>query len=140
MKAPYTYSILRYVHDSMTGEFVNVGVVICSPTNRFVKAELCHSHGRIAQMFPDFDGKHFKSLVNQLEKDFDRLSAKLAEYTQLETMPQDALSAATRILPADDSALQWSPMGSGLTDDQTETLEQLFNRLVQKYQKETVAS
>lgn len=28
---PYTYSVLRYVHDVTSGEFVNVGVVLYSP-------------------------------------------------------------------------------------------------------------
>lgn len=140
MKTPYSYTILRYVHDSMTGEFVNVGIVICSPAQRFVKAELRHTYGgRIAKMFPGFDGKHFKSLVSQMETAFNRLSEKLAEDLQMEEMPKDAFSAATRILPADDSAFQWSPMGSGLSNDLTETLAQLFDRLVLKYDDKNTA-
>jgi hypothetical protein len=30
-KQPYTYTVLRYVHDTGTGEFANVGVVPASP-------------------------------------------------------------------------------------------------------------
>ena len=30
-KQPYTYTILRYVHDTSTGEFANVGVVVSAP-------------------------------------------------------------------------------------------------------------
>jgi Protein of unknown function (DUF3037) len=31
IQQPYTYTILRYVHDVTTGEFVNVGVVMHLP-------------------------------------------------------------------------------------------------------------
>lgn len=27
-KQPYTYTVLRYVHDTTTGEFANVGMVL----------------------------------------------------------------------------------------------------------------
>jgi hypothetical protein len=31
-KQPYTYTVLRYVHDTGTGEFANVGVVLNAPS------------------------------------------------------------------------------------------------------------
>ena len=35
----YTYTVLRYVHDVMTGEFVNVGLVVHSPAANFFRVE-----------------------------------------------------------------------------------------------------
>jgi hypothetical protein len=28
MKTPYSFSVLRYIHDVVTGEFINVGVAL----------------------------------------------------------------------------------------------------------------
>ncbi len=42
----------------------------------------------------------------------------------------DALTLARRAMAADDSALQWSAVGSGLTGDPAATLARLFDRLV----------
>jgi hypothetical protein len=42
----------------------------------------------------------------------------------------DAASLARKAMAADDSALQWSPVGSGLTDNAEATLARLFDRLV----------
>ena len=42
----------------------------------------------------------------------------------------DAASLARKAMAADDSALQWSPVGSGLTGDAEATLGRLFDRLV----------
>ena len=38
-----------------------------------------------------------------------------------------------KILPSDDSALQWSPVGTGLTADPAKTLERLYARYVARY-------
>jgi hypothetical protein len=38
MKTAYTYTILRYVHDTATGEFVNVSVALYAPDANFVSA------------------------------------------------------------------------------------------------------
>ena len=45
----------------------------------------------------------------------------------------DALSLARSVLPADDSSLQWSPIGSGLTIEPGQQLEALYLRLVGRY-------
>ena len=35
MKIPYSFSVLRYIHDVVTGEFANVGVVLFAPGQVF---------------------------------------------------------------------------------------------------------
>lgn len=42
MKTAYTYTVLRYVHDTTTGEFVNVGVALYAPELRYASA-LCRT-------------------------------------------------------------------------------------------------
>jgi hypothetical protein len=37
-RTPYSYAVLRYVHDIGTGEFINVGVVVSAPSVSFVGA------------------------------------------------------------------------------------------------------
>ena len=51
-KLAYTYTVLRYVHDTSTGEFANVGVVMVCPEERYADAILRPTHGRFSQMFP----------------------------------------------------------------------------------------
>ena len=45
----------------------------------------------------------------------------------------DAVSLARSVLPADDSSLQWSPLGSGLTAEPEKQLDHLYGRLVGRY-------
>jgi len=45
----------------------------------------------------------------------------------------DAGYFARRAVPADDSSLQWSPVGSGLTSDIEKTFDRLYERFVSRY-------
>ena len=43
MKTPYTFSVLRYVHDPVSTEFVNIGVAVYAPAAKYLSA-LCTTH------------------------------------------------------------------------------------------------
>ena len=136
-KQPYTYTVLRYVHDIGTGEFANIGVVLVSPSARFVDAILRPTHGRLSKMFPGMDGDHFRRVVKHLQARFDEISTRVHEEMDLGEMPDSALELAHRVIAADDSAFQWSPMGSGLSADPSATLETIYQRMVECYSEKT---
>ena len=46
---------------------------------------------------------------------------------------KDARSFGRQVLPDDDSSFLWGPVGSGLTADPAETLAQLYDRFVTRY-------
>lgn len=133
MKNHYTYSVLRYVHDTTTGEFVNVGVVLYSRDGRYASA-LCRStFGRLAKTFPGIDGDAFKSLMRFVQSRIEELGDGLKQELPLHGHPASVMEVAHAVLPPDDSSLQWSPPGSGLADNLSQTLEALYDRLVTRY-------
>ncbi len=117
----------------MSGEFVNVGVALYSPQARYLSAVCRTTHGRLSRMFPGFNPEHFKSLMRYIQSSFEERGTQLANELPLSTAP-GVLEVAHLILPKDDSSLQWSPAGSGITDDPSQTLERLFDRLVSRYE------
>lgn len=130
----YTYTVLRYVHDITTGEFLNVGVALYAPQVPYTSAICRRTYGRLSKVFPSINADHFKSLMRHIEDRFDDLGGKLPLDPQANTVKD----LAHRILPVDESALQWSPMGSGRTADPAKTLESLFNRMVMRYEDKAV--
>jgi hypothetical protein len=54
-KQRYGFVILRYVHDVLTSEFVNVGVVMYLPSQGRVIAKTRNTMGRLRGVFPDLD-------------------------------------------------------------------------------------
>lgn len=132
-KHPYTYTILRYVHDTSTGEFANVGVVLSSPEAHYASAILRPTYGRLSKMFPGFDGDHFRTVVRHLQSRFDEISDRVRQEMDLGQMPMSAQEMAFSVIAPDDSSFQWSPMGSGLASDLAATAESIYERMVERY-------
>ena len=128
----YTYAILRYVHDVTTGEFVNVGVALYAPERRFVDARCCLSYARLRTMFPTLDGDAFRAVTRAVQGRFDDLGEEVKS-DLWHGSAKTVMEFAHAVLPADDSSLQWSPMGSGVTIDPAITLDTLYQRLVEHY-------
>ena len=77
-KTPYNYSVLRYVHDAATREFVNVGVALYAPKERFLKAHCTGRYGRAAALFgQNVDGKTFRRLTHFVEREINRVGEQL---------------------------------------------------------------
>lgn len=137
-KRRYTFTILRYVHDRVTGEFVNVGVVALLHPSRegegaVLKTATRRTIGRMRDMFPDLVRSDFLSAMSAI----DRSARKHVQHVEGDRLglgsDLDASDYARRILVQDDSALQWAPVSGGLTDDFEKTFARLFERHVAKY-------
>lgn len=126
----YQYQVLRYVHDQFTGEFVNVGVVVYSPQESFLKAAVCQRFNRITSLFPAANWR----FVSKLVKSFERSIVSYSNRHQLEYETPDTLFAITKtILPPDDSALVLTEVRFGIDIDMESALRGLFDSLVDRY-------
>ena len=122
----YTYTMLRYVHDVRTGEFLNVGVVLHAASLGQFVFRTRKTFGRAKRMFPDLDSEAFQTAMRAVDR-------ALAAQAQIPADDGDAVSIARRALPADDSTLQWSALGSGVSEDLARTLDRLYARMVTRY-------
>jgi hypothetical protein len=132
MKVAYSFSVLRYLHDPVTQEFVNIGVAVFSPEAGYFRAMCTTSYSRITQMFGKIDGQGFRQFSHYIE---DQICAVGREY-EVALRPESGLSIEgmlAKVLPADDSALQFSRAGAGLSGDLDRTLNELYQRHVHHY-------
>lgn len=130
----FSYTILRYIHDTTTGEFANVGVALHAPGHRYASAICRNTLGRLSKTFPGINAEHFKSLMRHIQARCEEIGQ------QLETeLPLDPVLSVHdlvhRVLRPDDSSLQWSPIGVGRTENPAATLEQLFERMVMRHEE-----
>lgn len=126
----YSYTVLRYVHDVLTGEFVNVGVVLHAASG--LRSQFRMTSGRVSRVFPSLDRKAFSEAIRSVRSAVERLEKKEQSAGLFRSSP-DALAFAQKALAADDSSFQWSPPGSGLTGNASATLLDLFERFVGRY-------
>jgi Protein of unknown function (DUF3037) len=135
MKTAYTYTTLRYFHDTATGEFANVGVALYAPGAKFLSARFRTTYGRLTKIFPGMDGEVFKSLMRYLETRFEELGSAIRDELPLNGNPKTVMEIALAVLPRDDSSLQWTDVGSGITENPSATLETIYERMVERYEQ-----
>jgi len=133
MKIPYTFCILRYRYDAVTQEFINVGVVVHAPTNQFLRAKCTSKYGRVSKMFGQIDGIKFRQLTEYIESKINEIGNCLDTGTS--DVGSSSKKLLERVLPPDDSALQFSDLGAGVTDNLEKEVEALFERYISKYEE-----
>jgi hypothetical protein len=132
MKTAYSFSVLRYVHDPVTQEFVNIGVAVFSPEAKYLRAVCTTGYGRIANMFQKIDGPRFRQISRYIQ---EQVCAAGHDYES--ALPFESGRTIehllAKVLPPDDSAIQFSKAGVGLSADLDRTLRELFERHVERY-------
>lgn len=132
-RTAYTFTVLRYIHDVVTGEFANVGVALYAPEGRLLSTACASTYGRLSEFFGGVDGEHVKRILRHIEAGIEDLGERLQSTLAFEDPPRDVAQCVARVLPPDDSSLQFSPMGAGTTSNPQATLEELYDRFVERY-------
>jgi len=132
----YSYIVLRYVHDTMTGEFVNVGVALHAPEAGYLGAICRTTYRRVSAAFPGLRREHFRAVMRHIQASFEQMGEQMGERLSAQPIVPDGRALqdiARSVLPADDSSLQWGPVGVGLASDPSQKLEALFDRMVMRH-------
>ena len=133
MNTPYTFSVLRYVHDPVSAEFVNIGVAVYAPAAKYLNA-LCTSHyQRLSTLFEPIDGDHYRQITRFVQSRIDELGQRLISELPLKSPPKNIEDVLAQVLPPDDSAMQFSSAGGGFSSDLPKTLHELYLRYVDRY-------
>ena len=109
-----------------------------APASGLLKVRTRTTAGRLKQAFPDLDPAVFADSMQAVERGFSVLVRK-ADPSGLRDPRTDARAHAQKVVPDDDSALQWSPAGVGLTADPARTFERLFERYGSRYDPTSAA-
>lgn len=126
----YQYQILRYVHDQFTQEFVNLGVVVYSAEENFLKATFSNKYSRINALFPNANGRFVSQITKRIQVAINKVSVESLNNVN----KYNNISAITSsILPIDDSALQFTEPLMAIDFDLERAGQILFSELVEKY-------
>jgi hypothetical protein len=130
-KIPYTYCVIRYVHDPAAGEVLNVGILVCAPKSSYMAVLFEYRYERLSEAFVNFDGDHYRSTLHQLEAAIFKLNDRLMG-TLFETqMPiTDAAQLAAQVIPDRGLSVQFGPILAGITDEIRSEHEYIFDRMV----------
>lgn len=125
----YQYQILRYCHDIVTGEFVNVGIVVYEPASKFLKASMLKKYARISKFFENVDGQFILRVLQNMDKAI-QVRAKEIHNQKIKNLNQ----ITEEILPPDDGSFFFSQPHAAMDLDLSLALDDLFERYVNKHQ------
>lgn len=132
---PFQYSVLHYIHDSFTGEYLNVGLALYSQHPPFFRVKLLSKYNRITGTFPSADGDYFHKYVTRLQLRYDQLAEKVnsGQATFDNWLPSRIEELLSMVLPVDDSAIQFGSAQGGMSGNLETTFGDLYHRLVEAH-------
>lgn len=139
-RLPYTFSILKYVHDSLSGEFVNIGVAMFSAEGNFLRFKCRSTTGRVTAMFPSVKHNSFKNLLEPIKSRFSLLEANSSANLKLWKRFESLDEVLNETVPKDDSSLVWSALSFGASNNLEAAFEKIFIRHVSKFDQKIVRS
>ncbi len=140
---PYEYATVRYVHDPVAGECLNVGVLLLSASadKTFFDAKFEFKYARLSEAFAGFDGDHYRRFLYRVEVEVERINDRLNESALFpENLPTlDVLLG--NLFPDSGMSFQCQTGLAGITHDPASELEHLFARFVSsQYEKEQISN
>lgn len=131
----YSFCFLRYVHEPLSGEFANVGVLLWAPESHFLGFRASQKYSRLSKFFHGFQAQDHRQLLARIETQFQKLAKVLTDSQKLpfSEQPESARDLALKVVPHDDAALQWSLSSGGLTESPASELEELFREAVTRH-------
>lgn len=123
-RSPFQYALLRVVPDVERGECLNAGVVLFARTRDFLGARVFLDLARLAALAPGVDAA---ALLRHLEG-LERVAAGDPAAGPIARLP--APQRFHWLVAPSSTAVQPSPVHTGLCEDPAADLERLFHRLV----------
>lgn len=116
----YTYTTLRYIHDPLREEFVNVMIVALYDNKIYTK--VTDNFFRIENFFQDINVEFLKSQLHHIDLSLGQIIFSSAK---------DVGQFCKLVLATGDQGFVWSPhVGGGITHNIDQTMEQLKNRFI----------
>lgn len=117
------------MHDRVTGEFVNVGIVMYSPTDYYLKSKASTRYARITSFFNGANGKQIIRSCKNFTESIRRASLLIGS----EGGPEILDELTKQILTRDDSALYLTETKFGIDIDLDKSLNSLYKLYIDRW-------
>lgn len=124
----YTYAILRYRHDAIIGESLNVGVALFAKHLGRFEYRFSSKFSRLKAAFPSLDGDAYRSTIKAIENGLKRFEG--FSPNMVSPSASGVREIVEQVLRQDDSSFHWSEIGEGISTDIEDEIEFLFRRFV----------
>jgi hypothetical protein len=128
---PYTYCVLRYMHNPVAGETLNIGVLLYAPQARYAATLVEYQDTRLAHAFAGFDSENYQRTMQRFEAAIRRIRDSWTEMAPAPaTLPTDAVALGSMVWADPDLSFRLGPVLAGVSADLEEVLAEIFREMV----------
>lgn len=128
----YKFSILRYYHDIVSEEFINLGIVVYFQEPLLLTFKYTNSFKRVTRTFLNADVEYLKKLLQNIDYRLTEKSVEIKNHNLFDDNI-DFKMIINEVLPIEDRTLRFSDVFFGISDNSNETINYLYERYVNKY-------
>ncbi len=146
-RKPFEFTILRYVHDPVSAEFVNIGIILYSPGERSLYWRFTTSSNRLSRSFAGFQAslvtRFIECLENELREIMERFDAddlSRDHFFPYQRSVQSLDEVVRLLIPDQGGCFQTGGLLGGITIDFERELGRLFERYVSRYDTHSSSS
>jgi hypothetical protein len=127
---PFSFAVIRYIHDRGAGEMFNVGVVLFARDAYFLDVQFDSHFERLSSTFRGFNGEHYRRVRGEFLQAVSNLAKDIDSKRLLQSDDQDVADAIRRVWPDRDLSFSLGPTKAGITSDPKGELQLLYDRMV----------
>lgn len=129
---PYEYAVLRYVHDPVANECLNIGIVLFARHEErfFFDSRFEQRYGRLSEAFSGFDGESFRRFVSRIQRHIDLASTKLNDSLLFQSQTPSLSELLGEIISDSGMSFRFGEVCAGIAEDPSAELGHLFYRFV----------
>lgn len=128
----YQYQVLRFLPDRVSGEFVNLGIVVYEPKKKQLVGRFYQKITRVSSFFPTVNSRYLASTLKFLQKEFESICIKFQNEISFETF-SSIEEITKKVLPKDDSALFFTEAKKLLEISIDIAIDDLYDKFVLNY-------
>lgn len=130
----YTYSLLEYRHSAVSGESLNIGLLVYFVENGSFYFHHSMKLKRIKSIYSNVSDKVIKHYLKQIEIQIEKFSNISDDLYKADLVNHFDYFISQNLLPKDESVLQFSPSRSGIQYELKK--EKIINYLIKSYSLE----
>ena len=122
------YAVVRFMPFAETREFANVGIVVIAPKLGLYDFKLApKTFKRVSHFFDDLDGVVYKHAIEGFDEELKRIRNYLVHN---HVQGKDLVEYFKEVTRTRESVLHFGEIGTLLTENISETLDKLYDRLI----------
>jgi hypothetical protein len=131
------YAIIRFLPYRETGEFVNLGIVLCCPKTGYFGYRLIDArrHKRVSDFFPEIDKNQYRQGISTLTKELSEKAHAFLGNNAHQLVFNDNVNVAhvfASLISLRETIFQFSEVRTLLAQDPKTKLEELYKHYVER--------